>query len=535
MLTLPLDLVLHIVDVGDLDIKDVFNLYNVNKLLRQKLLHPYFWNVLYKRLFASIFSQLEIEEEPKDYQTACYVLYMCQLELEHYMNQLSAENIPRHEGTTREGLAANLPWTSERYQRFSLDMNYLPTLLKMAKAEDANLQAELRDSQYRIDFLRASVIEHLVSNQLYHIGLKNIERINSCEITASSAESMLFNMSLLESTSYRRFHNRSRFFKLKSKMLDEHLKSYTVQTYSTLRDDSKKRKLYKNYITEGLRFLLTQMETHVCGGTPMIENLDVLKLYSHKRKAHPYLLFAVATRIVSEGWNRYGFQVPDLVDLPICTPWCIIHQDTYFDYVNLKLMSHKSTGGFIRSNTHDLMSNLFQLFDLSYNARGLKESNSATIMSLLRFEDFCTDSNFITKMKLLPESSGSKFKLSQFLSHLALEDAVLHRVVFEHAMEIPVIIDNIDDKLLPLRGLVIKNRYNKPVVILSVEELFWQVLTVFGKIQIIRADSVSPWKFQGIQEASTFVSMIGLNMLLSVGFRYANISINGGIVVFESS
>lgn len=535
MLTLPLDLVLHIVDVGDLDIKDVFNLYNVNKLLRQKLLHPYFWNVLYKRLFASIFSQLEIKEEPKDYQKACYVVYMCQLELEHYMNHLSSENISRHEGTTREGLAANLPWTSERYQRFSLDMNYLPTLLKMAKAQDANLQAELKDSQYCIDFLKASVVEHLVSNQLYHIGLKNIERINSCEITASSAESMLFNMSLLNSTSYRCFHNRRRFLKLKSKILDKHLKSYTVQTYSTLQEDSAKRKLYKSYIKQGLHFLLTQMEFSVCGDTPTIENLDVLKLYSHKRKAHPYLLFAVATKVVYDGWIRYGLPVPDLVVLPICTPWCIIHQDTYFDYMNLKLMSHKITRDFTGSNIHDLMCSLYQLFGLSYNAPGLKEMDLATIMSIRSFEDFCTDSNFITKMKLIPESGGSKFKFSQFLSHLATEDAILHKVVFERAIGIPPIKDNIDGKLLLLRGRVIRTRYNKPAVILSVNELFWQVLDMCGTIQIIKGGSVPMWKFQGIQEASTFVSMIGLNMLLSVGFRYANIYLDRGLVIFESS
>ena len=52
MLTLPLDLILYISDIGNLSIKDIFHLSQANKLFREKLLHPYFWHMVYNQKLA---------------------------------------------------------------------------------------------------------------------------------------------------------------------------------------------------------------------------------------------------------------------------------------------------------------------------------------------------------------------------------------------------------------------------------------------------------------------------------------------------
>lgn len=537
MLTLPLDLVLHIVDVGDLNINDVFNLYNVNKLFRQKLLHPYFWNVLYKRVLGTIYSQLDIENDPQDYYTACRTIYKCHLELEHSMEQLHELCFSSHLESTSGGPLMNLPWTSKQYKRYCLDTNYLPTLLRMLKLENMDIQIKSKKAQARFDFLKASVLEHLLSNQMYNIGLKNIRRINSQELSPTSVENMLFNLSLLESKSYRHFHHRRRFFKKKLKLLDKYLKAYVVQTYSTLHNDVAKRQFYLQYINQGLHLLLTKMEPRVSReNSAIIENFDVSKLYSGKCKAHPYLLFAVATKIVYEGWTHFGLKAPSSVESPICTPWCVIHQDVYFDYVNLKLTIHKHEFGLHDSlNTHQLMTYLFQLFDLFREVNGLKTTDFASTMSIRGFENCCTDVNFITKIKFPHQSWSTKFKFDEFVEHLREEDALLHEVVLEHAIGVPNIKNNVNNTLLYLRGHVIRKRHNKAAVMLSADEPFCKVLTVSGTIETIRSGFVRMWLFESILEVNAFIHMVGLNSLFSVGFRFVDINLDEGYIVFGSN
>lgn len=203
----------------------------------------------------------------------------------------------------------------------------------MIKLESIELQPTMEDSQTRLDFLRASVVEHLLSNQLYNIGLENIRRINSQEVSPASAENMLFSLSLLESKSYRDFHFRRRFLRRKLKLLDKHLKAYVVQTYSTLNDNATKLSFFLHYIKQGFLFLLKNLESRVVDEHSMIvENFDILKLYSGKCKAHPYLLFATAIKVVYAGWSNFGLKVPGLVKCPVCSPWCLVYQDVYFSY-----------------------------------------------------------------------------------------------------------------------------------------------------------------------------------------------------------
>ena len=62
MLTLPLDLILYISDIGNLSIKDIFHLSQANKLFREKLLHPYFWHMVYNQKIGKIYELYGISE-----------------------------------------------------------------------------------------------------------------------------------------------------------------------------------------------------------------------------------------------------------------------------------------------------------------------------------------------------------------------------------------------------------------------------------------------------------------------------------------
>lgn len=485
-------------------------------------------------MFATIYSELEVDYKPIDYSKACHTIYKCELELKHSMAQLYEPSISLPHESSNKVRPANLPWTSEQYQRYCLDTNYLPTLLKMIKLESIELQPTMEDSQTRLDFLRASVVEHLLSNQLYNIGLENIRRINSQEVSPASAENMLFSLSLLESKSYRDFHFRRRFLRRKLKLLDKHLKAYVVQTYSTLNDNATKLSFFLHYIKQGFLFLLKNLESRVVDEHSMIvENFDILKLYSGKCKAHPYLLFATAIKVVYAGWSNFGLKVPGLVKCPVCSPWCLVYQDVYFSYEYGTLTSRKleaDLGYWL--NNHHLISYLFQLFHFYRKVTGRKKTDFAKILYIRSFEDYCTDLNFLTKVDFPHEGLDFDFDFDQFVEHLEKEDALVHKVVFEQAIGVTDIEEVDNNILLPLRGHVIKTRYNKPVVILNTDGLFYNVLTVSGTFETIKSDCVRIWQFTNIQEVNAFIRMIGLNLLFNVDFQYVDINLEKGRIVF---
>ncbi|KAI5957023.1 hypothetical protein KGF57_003397 [Candida theae] len=450
MSTLPLDLVLHIVEVGDLDIKDKANL-----------------------------------------------------------------------GITT--------WHAVPY------VNYLPALLKFVEVEECCLLSKFKESQTRVDFSKASVLEHLLSNQLYNIGLENIRRINSHKTTPASTESVLFNLSLLESKSYRHFRNRRIFLKKKSELLERRLKSYVVEKYSTLQDETAKRQLYDNYVKRGLQLVLRKMEKRVSPDqSAIVEHFDVLKLYSGKCKAHPYLLFAVATKVVCEGWIKFGLKLPDLIEPPVCSPWSVIYQDTFFDYENSRLMTHKYDVAF--NGPNESMSYLVQLFNIFDKVNGLRSTDFATIKSVRGFEDYCTDVNFVSKIKLSSGNINNKIDFNRFLKSLEKEDELLHQVVLEHALGVGAFRskDELTGIQSCLRGHVIKTRHNKAAVVLSSNEEFCKVLTITGTIETIRSDFVRKWSFDSVSDVSVFIRMVGLNTLFCLGFCRTDVNLAEGHLVFAS-
>ena len=345
MLTLPIDLVLHIFDVGNLTISDAFALYQSNRLLRQKLSHPYFWNVLYNKLIAPIYEDLEIHttnaspslhslssskssskspsKSPSnspskstsissllsnaDYFSLCHLHYRRLLELK----QIKWTNLAKYNSskvnTMSQQLLAEFGLVPEKTQkRYLMDHSYLPALLNLHAQEEKKLLAFVTDgNDSTFDITLCGLLQYLIVNQYYHIGLQRLEKVTK----RTSYESMAFTLSLLDRSAFRKISCRRKFIRAKRKLLHRKVSTMLLHEFDDKKRTSLSEMRYAFYARSFQLLLKNFIRLKICQVTSfnstLIEAYDLLNLYAGYGCADQRLLLAVILEIIQLEWESF--------------------------------------------------------------------------------------------------------------------------------------------------------------------------------------------------------------------------------------
>lgn len=206
MLTLPLDLIIYITEVGDLNIKDIFHLTQVNKLFRLKLLHPYFWHNIYNKHIGKIFEDYEINNNKLNknlnlnWYEECKLYYWKYLEIEKEINEFN-------EFKNR--------FIDSYIEKYCFDDNYLPVLLNHLKIKENQWRLDIKNKDKSlIEFSTSSFLAKLIAVQTFRIGLTYIVDFNklSSSFSISSYEKYWFGIGLLQKKSYKLVEKRRKRF-----------------------------------------------------------------------------------------------------------------------------------------------------------------------------------------------------------------------------------------------------------------------------------------------------------------------------------
>ncbi|CAK9442209.1 uncharacterized protein LODBEIA_P59520 [Lodderomyces beijingensis] len=529
MSILPLDLVLHIVDVGGLDLKDCFALYQTNQLFRQNLSHPYFWHVIYQKQIAPIFDELEIPRPVTNYFEECHLHYKRKLELDQHMQSSRKIDTSKLEDEVRKTdlqlLAMEFAWDRDTSLCYMSDPTYILALLQKHQAEEQKLWHFLengRESSY--DITKVSLLEYLVMNQFYAVGLRHMKNLNN----DTSHESILFYFSLLERSNFRLLRYRLKYLtKLKKIIRNRVLPKIAHQAGSVSNVE-----LRRKYLHASILELMKSLSGEICrgqGSTP-IDAYDVLKLYCGMGGSEPVIL-AVIAKVVEEEWHflcqslhlcqnqhpQYKFSVRIVSNLAMIDdfimlfgpdePLVIEHHNNptlMGAFLNYRKTVHS---WFMPENAPSRFAQLFsqsrQLPDWSTTKQGF------------------TSYEFSRRVKLFPDDPNAvAANFIPTLLSVRNNESLTHKIVlntFASQEDTPI---NTRGERGYSCGVIVNTRMY-PGVIYGEENdgTYFFLLCVDGGDLLWKTSSMSPWRAKDKDEIGSMIRLLGLDGLFMNGFR----------------
>lgn len=295
MLTLPLDLIVYITEIGDLSIKDIFHLTQVNQLLRLKLLHPYFWHNVYNRHLGRVFDTYEIDKlvEPNDYYNECRSYYWKYLEIEkelHDFDEMKNRKIDKY------------------IEKYSFDDNYLPPLLYHLQHEENKWRQDILNCSKFIEFSSSSFLAKLVAGQTFRIGLNKLLDCYKSPENLDSFDEFNFACSLLQKKSYKIINNRRKFFNKIRKVLNHFM---TVKHPLPIINDSycfQNNADYSQYVASLIYSLLLKFKNWTTFDADYIESYNTLTV-SSGIKGHHHIITSMIVKVIKEELDKLNIKI----------------------------------------------------------------------------------------------------------------------------------------------------------------------------------------------------------------------------------
>ncbi|CAI5760308.1 unnamed protein product [Candida verbasci] len=319
---LPLDIIIHIIDIGGLNIKDIFSLYQTNKLFRLKLSHPYFWNRVYYILFTKILKHYDIELELiEDYYEACLRMYHDHLSFEIYMDDPNKEK---------------LFYLSDLIEQF-VDYRYLPIIYNLYKIEQKELKTEINYIQKQgetIQFTNYMILSNILQAQVINIGIRKLKKLTKVlEPDFNWYEQVWFSIASCQRNSFDLVQNRTSYLnKIRLKY-----KKYFIERYPQYTNGGHLESFewYMQFIASQLYHIYRWIDQQWDWSRYIQENYNILYLYSRKRYTSALLIASVAIKILHEVVNFDKLTIEGMgpAPKPSISKYAIVVKDRCFPVI----------------------------------------------------------------------------------------------------------------------------------------------------------------------------------------------------------
>ncbi|KAG7663356.1 uncharacterized protein J8A68_003104 [[Candida] subhashii] len=305
--SLPIDLIVYIIETGDLTIKDVFNLYQLERSLRNSF-SVYFWIKIYDIFWNRPMAPygLKITPQSKSPYDLCRDLYHRYLKFE---NDLVRYNPDQEEGEVIENFIVN----------YGMNEVYLPVLLHFLNKEQQNYESAIKKKEPYIDITKLSLLTNLIQMQTFSLGYKNIIKSMNSKVI-SSYEAIWFNISLLNKSSYRMVTRRHKNLKqlqlklrrvltLESPNFRSSTESFTsifsdksIRSNQILHFEFENNNDYLNLIVKLIIAVLHFFKFDSIHSTEhsYIEDFDILKVYSGYCKGDEMIKYSIIMEAIRD-------------------------------------------------------------------------------------------------------------------------------------------------------------------------------------------------------------------------------------------
>lgn len=544
MLTLPLDLILYISDIGNLSIKDIFHLSQANKLFREKLLHPYFWHMVYNQKIGKIYELYGISEPipESNYYRLCKEHLRRFNEIERELNDFNeSKNYKIRDYITK----------------YSLDLVFLPTLLYFLRQEDFQIKLNIRNKSNTVEFSKGVFLANLVAGQSFNIGIKMLTKFSEEPLNSRSYESFWFTFSLLQKKSFKLIKARNLFLEGAAETLRKLTTEYyplplvdNKYTFKTVDEYSNKVALYTQ--------LLYQSYCDIrCEESNYMESTNLLSMYSGRHKGDQLLVASSLIKVVDEELEALDIRItsgedkPKLLLAPMgtaligdyCVPFLAGHPRVLKKekFLNVcRSISEPLANRALLPITKDEIQAM-----ICYYGTALKFLDGLDVLSPPCHPSTYGDDTFtFFGQFILPclfRKEVSNFNMQILLQNVRDFLVNANHIYYPIFSRLPILsgysllIEDAPQYLpcnyLPslLQGkIVITNRSDAPAIVVGTcnDSLFYQVLNAYGELERLRDTSFTVVDRVKAEEVEMFVELVGLANLIYV--RIKGVSLREG-------
>lgn len=544
MLTLPLDLILYISDIGNLSIKDVFHLSQVNKLFREKLLHPYFWHMVYNQKIGRIYELFGISEPipESNYYKLCREHYRIFNVIEQELNDFNeSKNYKIRDYITK----------------YSLNSVFLPTLLFFLRREDFEIKLNIRNKSSAVEFSKGVFLANLVAGQSFNIGIKMLSKFFEEPLNSRSYESFWFAISLLQKKSFKIIKARNIFLEGAAEIL----RKLTTEYYPLpLVDDHYTFKTVDEYSDKVSHYiqLLYQCYCDIrCEESNYLEATNLLSMYSGRHKGDQLLVASSLIKVVDEQLDALDIRITSGEEKPkllltsmgtaligdYCVPFLtghprVLKKEKFLD-VCRSISEPLANRALLPITKVEIQSMI------CYYGTALKFLDGRDVLSPpCHPSTYCDDTFTFFAQFILPclfRKEVSNFNMQILLQNVRefLDDSnhiyypIFSRlpILSGYPLLIEIAPQYLQCNYLPnnLQGkIVITNRSDVAAIVLGTcsDSLLYQVLNAYGELEQLRDTSFTVVDNVSTEEVETFVELVGLANLLYV--RIKGVSLKEG-------
>ncbi|KAI3406490.2 hypothetical protein KGF56_000622 [Candida oxycetoniae] len=397
---------------------------------------------------------------------------------------------------------------------------------------------------------KVAVLQYLISNQIYKIGLDHLKRLGDVPMSYTYYESVFFYLSLLEKSSFRNFHRRRKFLQHWGRLLRQNVVPELRKKIYGTQPPCSDYETRRNFFGMSFSFLLNRLKTFAVSGSGCEEEYDILKFYNGK-KTQDFIVLAVILSICGREWdslakelgigrNSRNSSTPILVMniavtenfvLTIGKEAVSVIDGTYSPDI-LKVVHEAS-----RLNNLQVM-----LSTKSVGILNLDIQRLSRLPSIKASQSWYTEVNFTRKVRRYPEQSpefGKKFR-NIFIKVLQVYDSDLHSIVLREVCseKEQLVVEEEETEGTEggeLFGTVVNTRTCPGIVTRKIEDDYYMVYNVNGEYEQPARRSLAPWVAKNGQELCSLITLLGLDRLFVLGFRMLIIDRNNRLVKFSKS
>ncbi|RCK65688.1 hypothetical protein Cantr_01104 [Candida viswanathii] len=303
MLTLPLDLIVYIADVGDLTIKDIFSLSQLNRLMREKLLHAYFWHIVYNIHLGYVYKAYGIEQvvAPGGHYKACRDYYWKYLQIEKEVLEFPE---------------ANDYDIQEYVKKYCFENDYLPALLSHLRQQEIKWRHDILHHAKSTEFSSSCFLAELVAVHTFRLGFDLLTHFFSASTPPSvtAYERFWFGLSLLQKKAYKLIGTREEMactmrHRIQGIITDVNPLPIINSTYC-FKDAAE----YAEYVTRLIWLLFLVYEDHradpkaLDSGGGYYEWFNMLSVWSG-HQAHHVLLATIILNVVQQELEKLDIKI----------------------------------------------------------------------------------------------------------------------------------------------------------------------------------------------------------------------------------
>ncbi|CAX40917.1 conserved hypothetical protein [Candida dubliniensis CD36] len=544
MSTLPLDLILYISDIGNLSIKDVFHLSQVNKLFREKLSHPYFWHMVYNQKIGRIYELFGISEPipESNYYKLCREHYRIFNVIEQELNDFNeSKNYKIRDYITK----------------YSLNSVFLPTLLFFLRREDFEIKLNIRNKSSAVEFSKGVFLANLVAGQSFNIGIKMLSKFFEEPLNSRSYESFWFAISLLQKKSFKIIKARNIFLEGAAEIL----RKLTTEYYPLpLVDDHYTFKTVDEYSDKVSHYiqLLYQCYCDIrCEESNYLEATNLLSMYSGRHKGDQLLVASSLIKVVDEQLDALDIRITSGEEKPkllltsmgtaligdYCVPFLtghprVLKKEKFLD-VCRSISEPLANRALLPITKVEIQSMI------CYYGTALKFLDGRDVLSPpCHPSTYCDDTFTFFAQFILPclfRKEVSNFNMQILLQNVRefLDDS--NHIYYPIFSRLPILsgyplLIEIAPQYLQcnyspnnLQGkIVITNRSDVAAIVLGTcsDSSLYQVLNAYGELEQLRDTSFTVVDNVSTEEVETFIELVGLANLLYV--RIKGVSLKEG-------